>query len=140
MSPEKRSAVMARIRGKDTGPERAVAEALAARGWGFETHASDLPGRPDILFRAPMLAVFVDGDFWHGWRFPVWRDKLSATWEAKIESNRRRDAKNFRKLRRSGWSVVRLWEHQVKRDLHGCIARVESLLPGKVRQRRILPK
>lgn len=136
MSPERRSAVMARIRGKDTGPERAVAEALLARGWEFETHARDLPGRPDILFRAPMVAVFVDGDFWHGWRFPVWRDKLSEPWEAKIEANRRRDAKNFRKLRRSGWSVVRLWEHQVKRDLHGCIARVESLLPRKGRRRR----
>lgn len=136
MSPEKRSAVMARIRGKDTGPERAVAEALLARGWEFETHARDLPGRPDILFRTPMVAVFVDGDFWHGWRFPVWRDKLSEAWEVKIEANRRRDARNFRKLRRSGWTVVRLWEHQVTRDLDGCIARVESKLPRRLVRRR----
>jgi DNA mismatch endonuclease (patch repair protein) len=137
MSPEKRSALMARIRGKDTGPERAVAEALVARGWEFETHARDLPGRPDILFRTAMVAVFVDGDFWHGWRFPIWRDKLSEAWEAKIEANRRRDARNFRKLRRSGWTVIRLWEHQVKRDLHDCIARVEILLPRRPGRRRI---
>ncbi|WP_272870098.1 very short patch repair endonuclease [Neoroseomonas oryzicola] len=137
MSPEKRSAVMSRIRGKDTGPERAVAQALLSRGWEFETHARDLPGRPDILFRTSMVAVFIDGDFWHGWRLPVWRDKLTEAWEAKIEANRRRDARNFRKLRRSGWTVIRLWEHQVKRDLHGCIARVEELLPSQGRQRRI---
>jgi DNA mismatch endonuclease, patch repair protein len=137
MSPEKRSAVMARIRGKDTGPELRVASALITRGWDFETHARDLPGRPDIVFRAPMVAVFIDGDFWHGWRFPVWRDKLSEAWEAKIEANRRRDTRNFRKLRRSGWTVVRLWEHQVKRDLAGCIARVEGLLPRRKKRRRI---
>jgi DNA mismatch endonuclease (patch repair protein) len=135
MSPETRSAVMSRIRGKDTGPERAVAEALRARGWDFETHARDLPGRPDILFRAAMVAVFVDGDFWHGWRFPVWRDKLSEKWEAKIEANRRRDARNFRRLRRAGWKVVRIWEHQVERDLPACIGRVEELLPRKPRTR-----
>lgn len=137
MSPEKRSYVMSRIRGKDTGPERAVSEALMSRGWEFETHAKDLPGRPDILFRASMVAVFIDGDFWHGWRFPVWRDKLSEAWEAKIEANRQRDARNFRKLRRSGWTVIRLWEHQVLRDLHNCIARIESLLPSRRARRRI---
>lgn len=139
MSPEKRSALMSRIKGKDTGPERAVAEALRSRGWEFETNARDLPGRPDILFRAPMVAVFVDGDFWHGWRFPLWRDKLSEGWEAKIEANRRRDARNIRKLRRLGWTVIRLWEHQTARDLYGCIARVEELLPRRSERRRISP-
>ncbi|MBY0332282.1 MAG: very short patch repair endonuclease [Acetobacteraceae bacterium] len=135
MSPETRSAVMSRIRGKDTGPERAVADALRGRGWEFETHARDLPGRPDILFREAQVAVFVDGDFWHGWRFPVWKDKLSEKWEAKIEATRRRDARNFRKLRRAGWRVVRIWEHQVERDLHACIARIEEILPRKSRRR-----
>ena len=119
---------MSRIRGKDTGPERAVAEALRARGWEFETHARDLPGRPDILFRHSMVAVFIDGDFWHGWRFPVWRDKLSEKWEAKIEATRRRDARNFRKLRRGGWKVIRIWEHQVTADLARCLRRVEVAL------------
>ena len=133
MSPERRSALMARIKGKDTGPERAVAHALRTRGWDFETHARDLPGRPDILFRKSMVAVFVDGDFWHGWRFPVWRDKLSVAWEAKIEVNRRRDARTFRLLRRAGWTVIRVWEHQVKRDIDACVARIEDVLPRKRR-------
>jgi DNA mismatch endonuclease (patch repair protein) len=128
MSPRTRSAVMSRIRGKDTGPERVVAEALRVRGWEFETHARDLPGRPDILFRHSMVAVFIDGDFWHGWRFPIWKDKLSEKWEAKIEATRRRDARNFRKLRRGGWKVIRIWEHQVKGDLARCVQRVEQAL------------
>lgn len=128
MSPEKRSAVMARIRGKDTGPEQKVAAALAEKGLEWESHASDLPGRPDFVFRPDRVAVFVDGDFWHGWRFLTWRDKLSESWEAKIEGNRRRDIKNRRLLRRMDWKVVRLWEHQVTRDIDVCVAKVMRVL------------
>jgi len=87
-----------------------------------------LPGRPDFVFAAARVAVFVDGDFWHGWRFPQWRDKLSEKWEAKIEATRRRDARNYRKLRRMGWKVVRLWEHQIERDMSSCLEKVLSAL------------
>jgi len=128
MSPEKRSALMSRIRGKNTGPERAIADALAVAGLQFETHRADLPGCPDFVFGHAMLAVFVDGDFWHGWRFPVWRDKLSLKWEAKIQGNRVRDVRNFRRLRRAGWSVIRIWEHQVDQDVSACITRIECAL------------
>lgn len=131
MSPEKRSAVMARIKGKNTGPEQTVAAVLAARGLEWEGHARDLPGRPDFVFREAQVAVFVDGDFWHGWRFPLWRDKLSEKWEAKIDGNRRRDVRNHCRLRRMGWKVVRLWEHQVERDPAGCISRVVRTLAAQ---------
>lgn len=106
-------------------------EVLRCRGWSFEMHPADLDGRPDILFRHAGVAVFIDGDFWHGWRFPVWRDKLSPAWEAKIEANRRRDVRNFRRLRRRGWTVIRIWEHQIDRDLAACVARVEAALRGR---------
>jgi DNA mismatch endonuclease (patch repair protein) len=128
MSPEKRSAVMARIKGRNTGPELAIAAGLAARGLAWEGHARDLPGRPDFVFREDKVAVFVDGDFWHGWRFPQWRDKLSEKWEAKIDGNRRRDVRNRGLLRRKGWKVVRLWEHQVSTDIDACVVRVVRLL------------
>jgi DNA mismatch endonuclease (patch repair protein) len=128
MSPEKRSAVMARIKGRNTGPEQAIAAALAARGLAWEGHTRDLPGRPDFVFREEKVAVFVEGDFWHGWRFPQWRDKLSEKWEAKIDGNRRRDVRNHGLLRRSGWRVVRLWEHQVSTDINACVSRVVRLL------------
>lgn len=132
MSPETRSAVMSRIKGKDTGPERTIAAALANSGLDWECHVRDLPGRPDFVFATAKVAVFVDGDFWHGWRFPQWRDKLSEKWEAKIEITRQRDARNHRKLRRMGWKVVRLWEHQIEQDLAACMEKVAKALgrPG----------
>lgn len=132
MSPEKRSAVMARIKGRNTAPEQRVAAALAALDLACETHARDLPGRPDFVFRDQKVALFVDGDFWHGWRFPLWRDKLSEKWEAKINGNRRRDVRNHRRLRHLGWKVVRLWEHQVEADIDACVLRVTRLLANRV--------
>lgn len=128
MSPEKRSAVMSRIRGKDTGPERIIARALKDLGLECERHANDLPGRPDFVIREKRVAIFVDGDFWHGWRFPQWRDKLSEKWEAKIEGNRTRDRRNHRKLRRMGWKVVRIWEHQIDKDFPSCVDRIRVSL------------
>jgi DNA mismatch endonuclease (patch repair protein) len=128
MSPEKRSVVMSRIRGKDTGLERAVAAAMAAEGLEWESHARDLPGCPDFVFRQAKVAVFVDGDFWHGWHFPLWRDKLSEKWEAKIEATRRRDERNRRTLRRYSWTTIRIWEHQVAANLDQCVQRVKAAI------------
>lgn len=127
MSPAARSAVMSRIHGKNTGPERTICRELRRRGVYFSKHAKDLPGRPDICFRRIKLAVFIDGDFWHGWRFPLWRHKLSPKWQDKIESNRKRDRQNFRKLSRLGWKVLRVWEHQVENGLEECIDRILRL-------------
>ncbi len=115
MTVAQRSACMARIRGKDTGPERFVLGILLAAGIDAETHARDLPGRPDFVLRNRRIAIFVDGDFWHGWRFPTWRHKLAPFWETKIAANRTRDCRNHARLRRAGWQVIRIWEHQIKK-------------------------
>ena len=128
MSPEKRSAVMARIRGRDTKPELAVAAMLDRMGLAYDSHARDLPGRPDFALREMRVAVLVDGDFWHGWRFAQWRMKLSEKWERKIAGNIRRDARNRRLLRQAGWIVVRLWEHQVTSCPSRCRTRIRSAL------------
>lgn len=126
LTPEKRSRLMARIRGFDTGPEMALRAALDRIGVAYGTHAMDLPGRPDVVLREARLAVFVDGDFWHGWRFGAWRGSLTPFWEAKIVRNRLRDRKVGRELRAAGWIVLRLWEHQVKSDAAACARRVAS--------------
>lgn len=130
MSPEKRSAVMARIRGKDTGPELLLAREFDRLGLQFESHARDLPGRPDFAFRQARVAVFVDGDFWHGWNFSEWRDKLTEKWETKIAANRTRDARASRLLRAADWKVVRIWEHQIDSSLPRCVARVVRAIRG----------
>ncbi|MCO6455540.1 MAG: very short patch repair endonuclease [Pirellulaceae bacterium] len=124
-----RSRVMSNIRGKDTTPERVIARELAAvKLTDYEQHCNDLPGKPDFVFRGTKVVVFVDGDFWHGFRFPLWRHKLSAKWQEKIEKTRARDQRNFAKLRQLGWTVVRLWEHQIERDPHQCAARVRETI------------
>lgn len=74
------------------------------------------------------MAVFVDGDFWHGWRFPQWQAKLTNFWREKIHATRCRDLRNFRKLRRMGWKVVRIWEHQLASAPAWCLGRVRSAL------------
>lgn len=128
MSQETRSSVMSRIRGKDTGPEILMQEALGTTGYVFERHAKDLPGRPDFVSRAARVAVFVDGDFWHGHRFGEWRMKLSEKWERKIAATIARDRRNRRALRAAGWSVITIWEHRVKADPARAAQRVRSVL------------
>src|SRR5437870_11693609 len=127
MSREKRSALMARIRGRDTGIERSMFSALRACGIRFRRHVRLLPRCvPDIVIPGTKLVVFLDGDFWHGWRFPAWAHKLTPFWRNKIADNRTRDVRNFRALRRRGWKVLRVWEHQIDED----IQRVASKLAG----------
>ena len=126
LTPEQRSFCMSRIKGKDTGLEMRVRSALHRRGLRFRKHAKDLPGKPDVVFRKARVAVFVDGDFWHGYRFPSWEDKVSDFWKKKINKNRERDAANHQKLRQMGWTVIRLWQHEVEEDLDACIDRVQE--------------
>lgn len=126
LTPEQRSYMMSRVRSKDTRPELIVRRLVHARGLRFRKHCRDLPGCPDLVFVSARVVVFVDGDYWHGWRFPQWRAKLAPYWRLKIEGNRRRDQLNFRRLRQLGWTVLRLWEHQVECRPGACIDRVES--------------
>lgn len=116
MSVEKRSALMARIQGRDTGPERTMREILQRLGVAYREHDRTLPGRPDFVLTEHRIVVLVDGDFWHGWRFEKWKHKLSPRWRHKIASNIRRDRRNRVALRAAGWIVVRVWEHQIERS------------------------
>jgi DNA mismatch endonuclease, patch repair protein len=106
---------MASIRSKNTKPEKVLGSLLFNEGLRFRKHASDIPGKPDIVFRSIKMAIFVNGDFWHGWRFPVWKKKLKkGYWSDKIRKNRERDQKNYKFLRNQGWKVITVWEHQLE--------------------------
>ena len=124
LTPEQRSYCMSRIKGKDTGLEVRVRSELHKRGLRFRKHVKGLPGKPDVVFPGARVVVFVDGDFWHGYRFPSWEHKVSDFWKEKISKTRRRDARNHRKLRSMGWTVIRLWQHEIHKDLDGCVKRV----------------
>ena len=126
LTPEQRSYCMSRVKGKDTSIEKRVRSELHKRGLRFRKHVKDLPGKPDVIFPRAKIVVFIDGDFWHGYRFPAWKHKVSDFWKTKIQKNRLRDQKNFRVLRRMGWRVIRIWQHELKRDFKGCVARIVS--------------
>ena len=126
LTPEQRSYCMSRIKSKDTRPEVRVRSDLYRRGFRFRKHVKDLPGKPDVVFTRVKVAVFIDGDFWHGYRFPSWEHKVTDFWKKKISKNRERDAKNHRMLRAMGWRVVRLWQHEIEKDLGASINRIVS--------------
>lgn len=128
LTPVQRSRAMKRVKLKNGSLEKLVQGELRVRGLRFRRHVRTLPGRPDIVFTDKKVAVFVDGDFWHGWRLPTWEHKLSPFWRDKLRANRARDIRNFRKLRSSGWKVIRLWQHQITANLDGSIARVTDIV------------
>lgn len=127
---------MSRIRAFDTSLEVALRRHLWKAGVRYRTHDHHLPGRPDLVFGRQALIVFIDGDFWHGYRFPQWRGRLGPYWQAKIERNRRRDRTNQRRLRRLGWDVLRIWEHELRHDPQGCSQRVLARLGRQTRGER----
>jgi len=117
-TPAVRSAIMRAGSGRDTRPERTVGSRLHRLGYRFRKHRRITPGSPDIEFPSERVAVFIDGDFWHGFRFAAWRGTLPDYWKRKIERNVKRDRRNFARLRRLGWCVIRVWEHDVLRSRH----------------------
>src|SRR4051812_22246636 len=114
MTPAQRSRTMSRIRNKDTAPEMAIRRILFRRGLRYRVHYNRLPGRPDIAFTRAKIAVFVDGDFWHGRTYHVTAAKLSPYWQKKISGNIARDVRTTLELERMGWHVVRLWEKDIQ--------------------------
>lgn len=120
---------LAAVKGKNTKPELMLRKALWARGLRYRLHVKDLPGRPDLVFPSARVAVFVDGDFWHGHDWENLRPKLkSEYWVKKIERNIERDEEQTAALRELGWRVIRLWEHEVKEDLATCASHVEQAI------------
>jgi DNA mismatch endonuclease (patch repair protein) len=121
---------MARVRGRDTGPERTVRSVRFSLRYRFRLHGADLPGRPDIVLRSRRCVIFVHGCSWHrhecrnGRRMPKSR---AAFWRAKLEGNAERDKRTRARLRRLGWRVPVVWERQL-RDVDKLAARLRAFL------------
>ena len=123
---EKRSWVMSRIRGKDTGPERLMEKLLGKAKIRFRKHYK-VAGSPDFGIPRKKIAIFVDGDFWHGYDYARKGRKLPEFWKAKIERNIARDRRDRAKLRRLGWKVLRIWEHELEKSPHRVAKKIENL-------------
>lgn len=108
---------MARIKGKDTCPERAVRSLAHGLGYRFRLHHPGLPGRPDLVFPRLGKVILVHGCFWHGHRCKEGRRRPKSNegyWLPKIAANKARDARVRRRLRRLGWEVLVVWECHLK--------------------------
>jgi len=116
LSPTARSALMARIRQKNTAPEIAVRRFLHAVGMRFRLHPRNLPGRPDIVLPKHRSIVFVHGCYWHGHSCRAGKAASSNTeyWGPKIADNRSRDARKTAQLEAMGWRVFTVWECETK--------------------------
>lgn len=125
----KRSYIMSRIKGKNTRIELAVRKKLWALGlkW-YRIHSPKVLGNPDITFRKKKVAIFLDGDFWHGYVLKERAEKLPVYWLNKIERNMGRDRKYSEELRDQGWKVVRLWEHEITKNLDKAVAKIVKAL------------
>jgi DNA mismatch endonuclease (patch repair protein) len=128
--PEKRSAVMRRVKGKDTAPELKVRKALTALGARYRLHRKDLPGSPDIVLPGRRLVLFVHGCFWHGHDCARGARVPKANrdyWLAKVGRNRARDIASRGALEAAGWRVEVIWECDLK-DGGALEARLRNLL------------
>jgi DNA mismatch endonuclease, patch repair protein len=142
--PKITSSIMRAIRGRENRAEVSLRRALWRRGLRYRLYSSHLRGKPDIVFARARLAVFVDGDYWHGRALveggeralrQVIRGERFDWWKAKLERNVLRDIEVTRSLRRNGWRVIRVWESEVLRDVERIAVRIARRLDAaKVRR------
>lgn len=128
-SKKKRSEIMSKIRGKNTKAELLFRRSLSAevypRGFRYRLHYKKITGSPDIVFVKQKMAIFIDGDFWHGRGFDRKKSKLPKKyWIPKIEENIRRDHRVNRRLKKECWKVIRIWESDARKNLEKSVGRV----------------
>lgn len=132
LTKEQRSFNMSRIRSKNTKPETFVFEELGKLGIKFEKHFP-IAGKPDIAFPDYKLAVFIDGEFWHGRYFSKIKYRLSDYWIKKITNNRKRDRENRKKLKADGWKIIKLWDDDIKKHPKREIKRILRAIPDTIK-------
>ncbi len=115
-----RSKTMKAIRGKNTSIELKLRSALHKRGLRFRIHYKKLPGSPDIVFVSKKVAIFCDGDFWHGKNWQEKKEKIKTRrdyWIPKIERNIQSDKENRSKFKEMDWTVLAYWDNDIKKNL-----------------------
>ena len=130
LTPERRSANMARIRSKNTSPEMIIRRLVYQMGFRYRLHVAHLPGKPDLVFSRLKKIIDVRGCFWHQHRgcidshIPKSRREY---WHPKLKKNKERDKRNEANLRAEGWNVLTLWECELK-DVEPLTRRITTFL------------
>jgi len=129
LTPAQRKLNMSRIRAKNTGPEVKLRKLLFAGGIrGYRIHYN-LPGKPDIVFIKKKVAIFIDGCFWH--KCPVCFQEPETRkefWIKKIQTNIERDKRVNEQLEKDGWTIIRIWEHEIRKEPEVVVKKILALL------------
>lgn len=133
LSSEQRRKNMQHIRAKDSGIEVALRQALWEKGYRYRKNSPLLPGKPDIALMRDKIAIFCDGEFFHGKDWEVLKPRLEKSnnsdyWIKKILRNRERDDEVNKKLLFMGWTVIRFWGNDIKKNVDGCVRVVEETI------------
>lgn len=115
---------MSKIHAVNTKPEFLLRRELWKLGFRYRLNVKNLKGKPDVVFNKHKVIVFIDGEFWHGYKWSEKKLKIKANrkyWISKIEGNMKRDIENTEYLMSLGYSVFRFWEHEIKKDLSSCV-------------------
>ncbi len=131
LTPEQRSRAMSHIKGKDTSIEVLLRKALWHKGIRYRKNYKKLPGTPDIAITKHKIAIFCDGEFWHGKDWEAKKAKISSNrdyWIPKIEKNIARDIQIDRQLHALGWQVLRFWGKDIEKNLESCVSDVQDAI------------
>ena len=135
-NPEITHKIMSAIPSKNTKPEITLRKALWKKNLRYRVNYKKLPGKPDIVFTKQKIAIFCDGDFWHGHNWAIRGmssleaelSNYSDYWKNKILRNIERDKETDQKLQALGWTVIHLWESDIKKDVDLCVRVIEEVL------------
>jgi len=131
LTPEQRSKLMSAIRSTNTKDEVRLAKALWALGYRYRRNNKTVFGRPDFTFKKIKLAIFVDGEFFHGKNWDVDRNRIktnSEFWIKKIERNMQRDIEVNAYLESQNWKILRFWSNDIKKNLDSCILEIQNAI------------
>lgn len=132
---EQRSRIMRSIKSTETTAEICLRKCLWHRGFRYRKNLKSLPGRPDIVLTKYRVAIFVDGEFWHGFRWDKKKQAMKDNrdyWIPKIEKTISRDKNNNEELHRLGWTVLRFWSNDVIKNVDYCVETVVAEIENKV--------
>lgn len=117
LTKQQRSLAMSAVKSKGSKIEKQIANFLKQKGVHFKIHPSKLPGKPDFIINKTHVVIFVDSCFWHGCKYHGSIPKSNKIfWKKKIERNKTRDKEINLQYKKMGWSVIRIWEHDLKSD------------------------
>lgn len=122
-----RSKIMSKIRNRDTKPEQKLRKLLWSLGIRYRKNVKSLPGTPDVAIKKYKLAIFIDGEFWHGYNWEEKKDKIKSNrkyWIPKIERNMQRDREVNLQYKEMDWTVLRFWDNEIKKEFGASIIKI----------------